>query len=183
MVGHKGSISPSKHHSLMPPPPCPSSKAIQCQSVVGQGALTEITRGVLVPRSSSCTEQMLLLQAQRRERQHWGLQGNSPGTEEQPRVPQGQSRRNSTGHSLAIASTRLSLLKLLSHHPRGGHSRAPTCSHRTEGAPSHSCLQSMGLAPAPSTKIKIFLMTSLRGLQGNRGSLFPGFKMFLQSSI
>lgn len=51
----------------------------------------------------------------------------------------------------------------------GDHSGAPTCSHCTEAAPSHSCLQTMGLAPAHlSTRIKVFPITSPRGLQGNR---------------
>lgn len=178
----------------MPSSHCPRSKAIQCQSLVCQGALTGITREALVPRSSPCTKQVLILllrlQAQSREKAALGVSGKQPWNPRGPEQreqhwPQGCSAGKSQP-SPAIASARLSLLKLLSRHPWSGHSRAPTCSHPTEGAPSHSCLQTMGLAPAhPSTKIKpkIFLRTSPRGLQGNRRVPFPGFQMFLQSSI
>lgn len=177
----------------MPSSRCPRSKAIQCQSLVCQGALTGITREALVPRSSPCTKQVLILllrlRAQRREKAALGVSGkqprNPPGPEQREQHwPQGCSAgKSQPSPAIAVPD---SLLKLLSHHLWGGHSRAPTCSHPTEGAPSHSCLQTMGLAPAhPSTKIKpkIFLRTSPRGLQGNRRVLFPGFQMFLQSSI
>lgn len=45
------------------------------------------------------------------------------------------------------------LLKLLSHHPWGGHSGAPTCSHCTGAAPSHpnpACRPWDWLLPTPA---------------------------------
>lgn len=98
----------------MPSSHCPRSKAIRWQ--VCQGALTGITREALVPRSSPCTKQVLILllrlRAQRREKAARGVSGKQPWNPRGPEQrelhwPQVCSAGKSQS-SPAIASARLS---------------------------------------------------------------------------